>query len=87
MLDVIKAGDTKTMTEILEHVHNTESPLLRYNNEFELFKVITFVYLQAREYYDVRLEERSGTGYVDYIFYPYQKDDDGIIIESLVNGR
>ena len=86
MLAATKAADTETMVEILERVHNTESPLIRYSNEAELSKVITFVYLQAREYYDIRLEDRSGTGNVDYIFYPYKKEDDGIIIELKVDG-
>lgn len=85
MLEATKAGDTKTMTEILERAHNMESPLDRYSNEAELSKVITFVYLQARETYDIRLEERSGTGHVDYIFYPYKKEDDGIIVELKVD--
>lgn len=85
MLEATKAGDTKAMVEILERTHNTESPLIRYSDENELSKVITFVYLQAREYYDIRLEERSGTGYVDYIFYPYRREDDGIIIELKVD--
>lgn len=106
MLEATKTGDTKTMVEVLEKAHNTESPLVRYSSEAELSKVITFVYLQAREYYtlwrealrlrrsmncgmpvgyDIRLEDRSGTGYVDYIFYPYKKDDDGIIIELKVD--
>ena len=85
MLEATKAADIKTMTEILERAHNTESPLIRYSDEAELSKVITFVYLQAREYYDIRLEDRSGTGYVDYIFYPYKKDDDGIIVELKVD--
>lgn len=85
MLSATKAGDTKTMVEILERVHNTESPLIRYSDEAELSKVITFVYLQAREYYDIKLEDHSGTGYVDYLFYPYSKDDDGIIIELKVD--
>ncbi|MEY8517262.1 AAA family ATPase [Lachnospiraceae bacterium 29-84] len=81
MLEATKAGDAKKMAEILERVHNTESPLERYSSEAELSKVITFAYLQARVFYDIRLEDRSGTGYVDYIFYPYRKEDDGIIIE------
>lgn len=85
MLEATKAGDVMTMAEILERVHNTESPLIRYSDEAELSKVITFVYLQAREYYDIRLEERSGTGYVDYIFYPYNRKDDGMIIELKVD--
>lgn len=48
-------------------------------------KWITFAYLQAREFYEIRLEERSSTGYADYIFYPYQKENDGIIIELKVD--
>lgn len=31
MLAATKAGDTKTMVEILQFVHNTESPLPAYN--------------------------------------------------------
>ncbi len=85
MLEATKSGDTETMTEILERAHNTEDPLIRYSDESELSKVITFVYLQARETYDIRLEDRSGTGYVDYIFYPYRKEDDGIILELKVD--
>lgn len=50
MLEATKAGDTQTMIRILEHAHNTESPLIRYSSEAELSKVITFVYLQARDY-------------------------------------
>lgn len=85
MLLATKNGDTDTMTEILERAHNTESPLIRYNSEAELSKLITFVYLQAREFYDIRLEEHSGAGCVDYIFYPLKKEDDGIIIELKVD--
>lgn len=85
MLAATKAGDTETMSSILEWVHHTESPLLRYNSEAELSKVITFAYLQAREFYEIRLEKQSGTGYVDYIFYPYHKEDDGIIVELKVD--
>lgn len=36
MLYATLHGDTKTMNEILEYVHNTEIPLLSYNYETEL---------------------------------------------------
>lgn len=85
MLTATLNGDTDTMTAILERAHNTESPLVRYSSEAELSKLITFVYLQAREFYDIKLEEHSGTGCVDYIFYPLKKEDDGIIIELKVD--
>ena len=85
MLAATKAGDTKTMTELLSFVHNTESPLLLYNNEAELASIIKLVYLQARDYYHIERKDKAGIGYVDFIFYPVQKSDDAIIIELKVN--
>lgn len=85
MLAATKAGDTRTMTEILSFVHNTESPLLVYNSEAELASIIKLAYLQARDLYRIEREDKAGTGYVDFIFYPIQKTDDAIIIELKVN--
>ncbi|MCD8052463.1 MAG: ATP-binding protein [Lachnospiraceae bacterium] len=85
MLRATKAGDTKTMTEILQFVHNTESPLQVYNNEAELASIIRWVYLEALNYYRIDREDKAGVGYVDYIFYPFRKDEDAIILELKVN--
>ena len=85
MLRATKAGDTKTMEEILEFVHHTESPLQVYSNEAELASIIRWVYLQAIDYYRIEREDKAGLGYVDYIFYPYRRDDDAINIELKVN--
>lgn len=85
MLRATKSGDTKTMLEILEYAHNTESPLLSYNNEAELAAVIRLVYLEARDTYRIEREDKAGIGYVDFIFYPLKKDDDCIILELKVD--
>ncbi len=85
MLYATKAMDTQTMTEILEYAHNTESPLLNYNNEAELASVIRLVYLSARDTYYVEQEDKAGIGYVDFIFYPIRKNDDCIILELKVD--
>lgn len=85
MLAATKAGDTQTMVEILQFVHNTESPLLAYNTEAELASIIKLVYLQARDTYRIEREDKAGLGYVDFIFYPFKKNDDCIIIELKVN--
>ncbi|MCD8119218.1 MAG: ATP-binding protein [Lachnospiraceae bacterium] len=85
MLRATKAGDTKTMADILQFVHNTESPLNVYNDEAELASIIRWAYLQAIDYYRIEREDRAGVGYVDYIFYPFKKDDDAIILELKVN--
>lgn len=85
MLYATKAGDTHTMEEILEFAHNTESPLLNYNNENELTMIVNMVYLSARDYYRIEREDKAGIGYVDFIFYPIKSDDDCIILELKVN--
>lgn len=85
MLSATIAGDTKTMTEIMEYVHNTISPLQVYSNEAELASIIRWVYIKALDYYSIEREDKAGVGYVDYIFYPFNKNHDAIIIELKVN--
>lgn len=85
MLRATKAGDTTTMSEILEYTHDTEIPLLSYNNETELTTVVNLVYLSARDFYVIQREDKAGIGYVDFIFYPDKKDDDCIILELKVD--
>lgn len=86
MLYATLHGDTETMTEILEKAHNTEVPLLSYNNETDLTAVVNLVYLAARDSYRVEREDKAGTGYVDFIFYPEtDRSADGIILELKVN--
>jgi hypothetical protein len=86
MLQATLEGDTKTMEEILELVHDTEVPILSYNHETELTAIINLVYLAARDSYRVERENKAGKGYVDFIFYPEtDKKADGIILELKVN--
>lgn len=86
MLEATLSGDVDTMAEILELAHDTEVPLLRYNNETELSAVVNLVYLSARDRYRVEREDKSGTGYVDFIFYPEtDKSLDSIILELKVD--
>ena len=85
MLKATLKADTAKMTEILEFAHNTETPLLEYNHETELTALVSLVYLAARDSYRVEREDKAGTGYVDFIFYP-ETDfrADGIILELKV---
>ena len=86
MLEATLSGDVDTMAEILEPAHDTEVPLLRYNNETELSAVVNLVYLSARDRYRVEREDKAGTGYVDFIFYPEtDKSIDCIILELNVD--
>lgn len=85
MLRATLKGDTGTMLEILEYAHNTEIPLLSYSNEAELTAVVNLVYLSARDKYWIEREDKSGIGYADFIFYPKDPGNDGIILELKVD--
>lgn len=85
MLKATLAGDSLTMERILEFAHNTEVPLLSYNHETELSAIVNLVYLAARDSYRVEREDKAGTGYVDFIFYPYDTTADCIILELKVD--
>ena len=74
------------MISILEYAHNTEVPLLSYNNESDLTAIVNLVYLSARDSYRIEREDKAGIGYVDFIFYPERDTNaDCIILELKVN--
>lgn len=85
MLYATLHGDSNTMNEILAYAHDTEVPLLSYNHETELSAIVNLVYLAARDRYRVEREEKAGLGYVDFIFYPYDKTADCLILELKVD--
>ena len=84
MLQATLYGDTDTMTEIIQYAHNTEVPILSYNNETELSAIVNLVYLSARDRYRVEREDKAGKGFVDFIFYPVNYIEDCIILELKV---
>ena len=85
MLQATLAGDVDTMASILEYAHDTEVPILSYNAEIELTAIVNLVYLAARDRYSVEREDKAGKGFVDFIFYPVRKEDDGIILELKID--
>lgn len=86
MLAATKAGDTATMEAILQQAHDTETGMLGYNNEAELSAIVKLVYLSARDDYNMEREDKSGVGYVDYLFAPKRNmADDCIIVELKVD--
>ena len=82
--DVLHATLNKRGEDVasyLHNIHNSELPILKYNDENSLSCVVTLAYLSARNKYKVEREEKSGKGFVDFIFYPRWKHLPGIIIE------
>ena len=78
-----KRGDT--VASYLHNIHNSELPILKYNDENSLSCVVTLAYLSARNKYKVEREEKSGKGFVDFIFYPERKNGDALILELKVD--
>lgn len=81
MLNATVNGDTKTVESILHDIHNSEIPILQYNDENSLSCVLTLAYLCARDTYRVEREEKSGKGYADFTFHPRRKNDTAFIVE------
>lgn len=75
-----------TVVSYLHNIHNSEIPVLKYNDENSLSCVVTLAYLSARNKYRIEREEKSGKGFADFIFYPRRRNLPGIIIELKADG-
>lgn len=71
----------EVVVSYLHNIHNSEIPILKYNDENSLSCVVTLAYLSARNKYRIEREEKSGKGFADFIFYPRRKNLPGIIVE------
>ncbi|MDD5795072.1 MAG: AAA family ATPase [Clostridiales bacterium] len=81
MLKATLNKDTKTMEKIINDIHNSEIPILQYNDENSLSCVITLAYLYARNKYRIEREEKTGKGYADFMFHPRRKNNAAFILE------
>ena len=81
MLKATVNKDTETVEKILHDIHNSEIPILQYNDENSLSCVVTLAYLSARDTYRVEREEKTGKGYADFTFHPRRKNDTAFIVE------
>ena len=81
MLKATVQGDTQVVEQILHDIHNSEIPILQYNDENSLSCVLTLAYLSARDNYRIEREEKTGKGYADFTFYPRRKNDPAFVVE------
>lgn len=81
VLDATLNRQGDAVASYLHNIHNSELPILKYNDENSLSCVVTLAYLSARNKYKVDREEKSGKGFADFIFYPRRRNLPGIIIE------
>lgn len=57
----------------------------KFDDMIQKEESLGYVYLSAREKYRVEREDKADKGFVDYIFYPENKKDPGIILELKVD--
>ena len=81
MLKATVSEDCEKLVDILHDIHNSEIPILQYNDENSLACVVTLAYLSARDTYRIEREEKSGKGYVDFSFHPRRRRDIPFILE------
>ena len=81
MLKATISEDIETVIKVLHDIHNSEIPILQYNDENSLSCVVTLAYLSARDTYRVEREEKTGKGYADFTFHPRRKGDTAFVLE------
>ena len=81
MLKATLNKDTETMEKIINDIHNSEIPILQYNDKNSLSCVLTLAYLAARNEYKIEREEKTGKGYADFMFHPRKETGNAIILE------
>ena len=81
VLDAALQQKAETVVAYLHDIHNSEIPILQYNDENSLSCVVTLAFLSARNKYRMEREKKSGKGFADFIFYPKREGWPGIILE------
>jgi hypothetical protein len=81
MLKATVSKETERVAQILHDIHNSEIPILQYNDENSLSCVVTLAYLSARDTYRVEMEEKTGKSFADFTFHPMRKADVPFILE------
>ena len=77
--------DEEAVVKLIHDIHNSEIPILQYNDENSLSCVVTLAYLSARDLYRIEREEKTGKGYADFTFHPKRKSDTALIVELKKN--
>ncbi len=80
VLDATLSQQEDKVAQLLEKVHDSEIPFLKYNDENALSCVITLCYLAARDKYRVEREQKTGKGF-NYVFTPKKPGLPAIILE------
>lgn len=76
-------GDSASVADALELVHEECTSSLQYNDENSLACVVYIAYYTARNYYMVVRELPAGKGFADYAFIPRRNTDKPAMVVEL----
>ncbi len=83
LLNATIDGESDMVAETLEKIHESETSVLRYNNEASLVCAITIAYYAARNFYDIVREMPRGKGFADMAFIPFKGIDKPAMVVEL----
>ncbi len=85
LLEATLSGREKEVAAAIERTHDEQIPFIVYSDENSLACVIMYAYYAASDWYEVRREEKSGKGFVDFLFSPLDHRHIPIIMELKYN--
>ncbi|MCD7817902.1 MAG: PD-(D/E)XK nuclease domain-containing protein, partial [Lachnospiraceae bacterium] len=83
LLNATLLGDSETVAQALEAVHEECSSVLTYNDENSLACAIYIAYYTAKNDYKIIRELPAGKGFADYAFIPGRNTDKPAMIVEL----
>ena len=87
LLDATLSGESNTVAQALEAVHEECASVLTYNDEDSLACAIYIAYYTAKNYYKIIRELPTGKGFADYAFIPRRDTDKPAMIIELKHNK
>ena len=85
LLEAVLDGETETVSEVLEKIHNQYTSVIQYNDENSLSSVLTIAFLGTLDYYFKPVRELpTGRGFADFVYIPkpaYGEDYPALVVE------
>lgn len=77
------SGNEKAVAEAIDYVHQSNTSILRYNDENSLACVLSIAYIAARKDYVFVRELPTGKGFADIVLVPYRHVNKPAIVLEL----
>ena len=87
--EVLKATinkDAKTVAILIDEAHSINASYFTYSNENTLACVVSIAYFAAKDSYNIKHEDTTGKGRIDFTFLPLNPMDTAFILELKVEG-